>query len=51
MGRGAASDGDSIYVSGIHIGENVSYSLLLKYDLDGRLIWEREWRPGLHEVD
>lgn len=47
MGRGAASDGDSIYVSGIHIGENVSYSLLLKYNLDGRLIWEREWRPGL----
>jgi hypothetical protein len=46
MGRGLASDGSSVYVSGIHIAENASYSLLLKYDLDGRLIWSREWRPG-----
>jgi hypothetical protein len=45
MGRGAASDGASIYICGIYIAENSAYSLLLKYDLDGRLIWEREWRP------
>ena len=47
MGRGAASDGDSIYVSGIHILGNVSYSLLMKYNQEGRLIWEREWRPRI----
>jgi hypothetical protein len=46
MGRGLASDGSSVYVSGIHIAENASYSLLLKYDPDGRLLWSREWRPG-----
>lgn len=45
MGRSAASDGGSICVSGIHIAENASYSLLLKYDLDGQPIWSREWRP------
>ncbi|MGD0804524.1 MAG: hypothetical protein ABSA11_10690 [Candidatus Bathyarchaeia archaeon] len=47
MGRGSASDGKSLYISGIHIVENTSYSLLLKYDLDGRLIWAKEWRPGV----
>ncbi|MCX6654266.1 MAG: hypothetical protein NTY03_03995, partial [Candidatus Bathyarchaeota archaeon] len=45
MGRGVASDGASIYTSGIYIEENSAYSLLLKYDLDGQLIWGREWRP------
>lgn len=45
MGRGVASDGASIYVCGIYTAENSAYSLLLKYDLDGRLLWEKEWRP------
>ncbi len=47
MGRGVASDGDYIYVGGIHIAENSSYSLLLKYDPEGHLMWSKEWRPGL----
>ena len=46
MGRGLATDGASVYVSGIHIAEDAAYSLLLKYDQDGGLIWSREWRPG-----
>jgi len=25
----------------------VSYSLLLKYNFDGQLIWSREWRPSI----
>jgi len=45
MGRGVASDGSTVYVCGIHTAENVSSSLLLRYGLDGRLIWKREWRP------
>ena len=46
MGRGLATDGASVYVSGIHIAEDAAYSLLQKYDQSGGLIWSREWRPG-----
>lgn len=46
MGRGIVSGSDNVYVSAIHISDEASYSLLLKYDLNGNIIWEREWNPG-----
>ena len=39
MGRGIASDGASVYVCGIYIAENSAYSLLLKYDGRGELLF------------
>jgi hypothetical protein len=45
MGRGVAVGGNSLYVSGIYTRENTSCSLLLKFDKDGHIIWERQWQP------
>jgi hypothetical protein len=45
MGRGIASDGNSLYVCGICTKENSSYSLLLKLDKDGNIIWVKQWNP------
>jgi hypothetical protein len=47
MGRGIASDGVSLYVCGISMAANSTYySLLLKCDQEGKIIWARDWRLG-----